>query len=295
MTSPVVVATDLDRTLIYSLNALGEGVSRADLDLLCVERLDGREISFLTARAADALRALADVAVLVPTTTRTLAQLARVLLPGVTPRFAVAANGGALLVDGAPDLDWSAAVASTLAASAEPLEAVWEHLDRVFDPAWTTALRRADDLFCYAVVLREALPMGFAEELARWAAARGWVTSLQGRKLYVVPRALTKGAAVSEIARRVGAVEVLAAGDSLLDAELLDLASRGIRPAHGELHESGWGADHIELTRAEGVLAGEEIAEWLLHTAAGGSDAFGHAGRRPGVGSGRGQPARLSR
>ena len=35
--------------------------------------------------------------------------------------------------------------------------------------------------------------------------ARGWQLSLQGRKLYWVPRALTKSAAVAEVARRVGA------------------------------------------------------------------------------------------
>ena len=48
-----VVATDLDRTLIYSRAAIDSVMAPEDVPaLLCVELLDGREQSFMTARAA---------------------------------------------------------------------------------------------------------------------------------------------------------------------------------------------------------------------------------------------------
>jgi hydroxymethylpyrimidine pyrophosphatase-like HAD family hydrolase len=86
---------------------------------------------------------------------------------------------------------------------------------------------------------------------------------LQGRKLYFVPRALTKSAAVAEIARRTDAGPILAAGDSLLDADLLEAADRGIVARHGELVASGWTAPHVSVTSEIGVRAGEEIVRWF--------------------------------
>ncbi|MFI0487239.1 hypothetical protein [Actinomadura sp. 9N215] len=74
------------------------------------------------------------------------------------------------------------------------------------------------------------------DDLTAWCTERGWRTSLQGRKVYCLPAGLTKAAAAAEIARRTGASTTLAAGDSLLDIDLLEAADPSIRPAHGELH-----------------------------------------------------------
>jgi hypothetical protein len=258
----VVVASDLDRTLIYSRAAFG--LPDGDpTELVCVEHFEGAPLSYLTARSARIIADLAGAAVFVPTTTRTRAQLARVRVPGTAPRYAIAANGGFLLVDGRADADWSGHVRAALAANASPLAEVWAHLGRVCAPEFTLKLRNAEDLFVYAVVDREAVPAGFVAELTAWAAERGWSTSMQGRKLYLVPAALTKSAAVAEVARRVGAHRIVAAGDSLLDADLLAAATSGIHPAHGELFGTGWSAPHVVRTTAAGILAGEEIAGWL--------------------------------
>lgn len=256
----VLVAADLDRTLIYSARAAGT-VDPADL--ICVETYEGRPASFMTHAAAADLKTLGNAVGLVPVTTRTVAQLARVRLPGPPPRYAVAANGGILLVDGVGDDAWSTSVSTTLRASA-PLAEVRAHLERVCRPEWTHGLRDAEQLFCYAVIERTALPAAFLPEVEEWAAARGWRTSLQGRKLYWVPVGLTKAAAVSEVARRSDADEVVAAGDSLLDIDLLERADRGIHPAHGEIFDIGWTAAHVERTVGVGASAGAEIAAWLL-------------------------------
>ncbi|WP_375486486.1 HAD family hydrolase [uncultured Jatrophihabitans sp.] len=255
-----LIATDLDQTLIYSRRALarwgGGGAVAA------VEQYQGADASFLTADAAATLAHLADRALVVATTTRTPDQLARVRLPGASAAYAVAANGGVLLVDGRPDDDWASVVARRVAGSA-PLAEVEAHARSVCRPEWTKLVRTAADLFCYAVLERPALPAGFVADEAAWAGERGWRVSLQGRKLYWVPASLTKSAAVAEIVRRTGNARVLAAGDSLLDADLLAAADDAIMARHGELYGSGWSAPHVAVTRGLGVAAGEEIVRWF--------------------------------
>ncbi|WP_320775025.1 HAD family hydrolase [Streptomyces sp. CRN 30] len=267
--APVLVASDLDRTLIYSTAALALQMPDAEAPrLLCVEVYEGRPLSYLTETAAGLLTELADAAVFVPTTTRTREQYRRVHLPGPPPPYAVCANGGHLLVDGRTDADWHATVTARLAAQCAPLAEVREHLLRTADPVWTRKQRVAEDLFAYLVVERELLPEEWVKELAVWAGERGWTVSLQGRKIYAVPGPLTKSAAVREVARRTGAAEVLAAGDSLLDADLLLAADRGWRPGHGELAESGWSAPAVEALPERGVAAGERIAREFLRAVA---------------------------
>ncbi len=86
-------------------------------EVTCVEHLDGEPLSYLTDVAADLLAELSRTAVFVPTTTRTVAQLARVMLPGRPASYAVAANGGHIVLDGVPDPLWSATVARTWPAA----------------------------------------------------------------------------------------------------------------------------------------------------------------------------------
>jgi hypothetical protein len=62
---------------------------------------------------------------------------------------------------------------------------------------------------------------------------------------------------------------LLAAGDGALDAGMLAMADDGIRPAHGELFESGWQAPQVRVTANIGVHAGEEIVRWFAERVAG--------------------------
>jgi phosphoserine phosphatase len=257
----ILVASDLDRTLIYSRGAL-EAHGDTKRRLVAVEVHEDKDASWMTAEAATQLADLAARSVVVPVTTRTPEQWHRITLPGPSPRYAVTANGGVLLVDGRPDADWTAAVAAGLARVA-PLREIWEHASRVCRPEWTVKLRNARGLFCYAVLHRKRVPPGFVAEAAAWASDRGWQLSLQGRKLYWVPRTLTKSAAVAEVAARAGTDRTLAAGDSLLDADLLEAADRGIVARHGELVASGWTHPSVEVTSNCGVRAGAEIVQWF--------------------------------
>ncbi|GAB2488165.1 hypothetical protein GCM10027265_45040 [Jatrophihabitans fulvus] len=255
-----MIASDLDLTLIYSRRAIARWGGEADA-VAAVEVYQGADSAFMTANAAARLARLGDRVPVVPTTTRTPEQLARVRLPGAG-RYAVAANGGILLVDGEPDPDWGRVVAQRLRGGL-PVDDVHAHALQVCAPEWTTLVRVASELFVYAVLDRAALPDGFVDEQTAWADAHGWRVSLQGRKLYWVPRGLTKSAAVAEVAARLEAGRVLAAGDSLLDSDLLSAADAAIAARHGELVEADAVPGGVEVTGAVGIDAGEEIVAWF--------------------------------
>ena len=258
--SPVVVACDLDRTLIYSAAALRlTGDDRDAPELLVAEVYGGVPISFTTRASEGLLVSLAADAHLVPVTTRTVAQYQRVRLPGVQPSHAVTTNGGTLLVDGVPDLDWRRRLDDRVAAECAPLAEVEALLTDEHWAAWTLTVKVAEELFVYAVVDRAEMPETAVADLSARCDELGWTVSVQGRKVYCVPRPVTKAAALEEVRLRTGAGTVFAAGDSLLDQGMLELADRAFRPAHGELHDVGWLASNLTVTEADGVLAGEEL------------------------------------
>jgi hypothetical protein len=254
------VAVDLDQTVVFSARAAGESGPR-----VVVEHLDGAPLSSMTRAAHASYAALAARAQVVPVTTRTVAQYERVVLP-VPAALAVCANGGVLLVDGARDPGWDEEVRALLAGVA-PLAQVRAHLDRWADEDWVHVVRSAEELFVYLVaVARERVPQGWVAQLAHDLDPLGWRVSVQGRKVYAVPEGLSKGAAVQRLRARLGAPVLLAAGDSLLDAPLLELAlasGGAVRPAHGELHDLGWVPDGLHVTVASGARAGEELLDWL--------------------------------
>ncbi|MGZ8179605.1 HAD hydrolase family protein [Williamsia sp. SKLECPSW1] len=256
-----LAAVDLDRTLIFSPAAAGTPTA----DLLCVERLDGRSISYMSPRTVELLARLDDHATVVPVTTRTVTQYHRVRLPGPPKPFAVAANGGEILVDGTPDPTWRSRIDASV-ADALPTAVVHGRMTADADPTWLRSARIADDLFCYAVIDPTAAPDDLVERWGSWASSGGWNVSRQGRKVYLMPDAVTKWSAVAEIAQRTGvpADRVFAAGDGALDRPMLEHAHRAIRPRHGELEELSWHHSTLSVSSSAGVTASEEIVTALL-------------------------------
>lgn len=265
MNTTTLAACDLDRTLIYSKNALW--LTGADKDapaMVVAEVYDGAPLSFMTRQAQEHLLALKRAATFVPVTTRTQAQYERVQLPGPVPEYAITSNGGVLLHHGAPDAAWHEQLTARMAAACAPLETIEAYLANPDFSAWILRLRRAEDLFVYAIIDRDAMPEAFLTELTHRCTAAGWTVSVQGRKLYCVPLPINKSAALAEVARRTGAGTVIAAGDSLLDRDMLADAHLAFRPIHGELHDVGYLAAHLRLTSVRGILAGEEILRSIL-------------------------------
>ncbi|WP_299572556.1 HAD hydrolase family protein [uncultured Williamsia sp.] len=261
-----LAAVDLDRTLIFSAASAGAGVD----GLRCVEHLDDRPLSYMSPTTVDLLDELDARALVVPVTTRTVEQYRRVRFPGRPRAFAVAANGGEILVDGEPDPVWRKQIDAAV-STAMPVPSVYARVVADGDPVWLRAARVADELFCYAVIDPAAAPDDLVERWRVWAEADGWNVSRQGRKVYLMPDAVTKWSAVAEVAARAGvpADRVFAAGDGALDRPVLEHAHRSIRPRHGELEELSWHHPTLSVSSASGVAASEEVVAALLRWAGG--------------------------
>jgi hydroxymethylpyrimidine pyrophosphatase-like HAD family hydrolase len=256
------IALDLDQTLIYSAHGAGplDGIAT-----VWVEDFEDAPLSMMTVLAHQQLSELSTRHDVVPATTRTPEQFARVRLPGDLP-YAICANGGVLLVQGVRDPEWDEQVARQRGTTADIQEVITE-LGRVAGREWVKTVRQVEDLFGYLVAhSREVVPAGWLEELTGWAERRGWTVSAQGRKVYVVPGWLTKGAAAAQLADRLGG-PLLAAGDSVLDRSLLEAAVVAIRPAHGELERLGHRPARLHVTAVAGVGAAEEILTFLARHA----------------------------
>ncbi len=259
-----MIASDLDRTLIYSAGALQ--LTTADElspNLVSVETLAGRPNSFMTVAASRRLAELSRTALFVPTTTRTVAQYRRVRFPGISPAFAITSNGGNILVGGRADEEWNRSTALAIAECDVTLTEVRHELARRTHDDWVLKRRAGDDLFCYLVVDLLHMPDDFVESWTSWCEGRGWRVSVQGRKIYAIPRPLTKERAMLAVANRLGASRVLAAGDGALDAGFLAAADAGIRPPHGELAALDWHHPSVVVCDRPGVLAADDITAWF--------------------------------
>ncbi len=261
----VILASDLDQTLVFSPRAAACGPARPTRP---VEVLDGEVISLLSVDTEHGLVQLARRGCWVPVTTRTRAQYERIDLPVRAP-YAVVASGGLVLLDGQPDRGWSRTVTARLAEQGSPLVSLRELFTGYRDRPWFLRLKDADELFLVAAVDADHLSAEQQEEITASCAAHGWRAVHQGRKLYVLPGGLDKAGAVAHVAERVGhdlgtAPTVFAAGDTLLDWKMLLAADRAWLPAGSELDRLGMSAAHVTCTSQPGLAAAEEIVgQWL--------------------------------
>ncbi|MGD9517230.1 HAD family hydrolase, partial [Mycolicibacterium sp.] len=198
----ILVASDLDRTMIFSEAAAAMPTPGVH-DLVCVEHFRDQPLSYMTRAATGLLREVTDAALFVPTTTRTVEQYRRITLPGGPHRYAITSNGGNILVDSRPDEHWRAVVELRISDSGAPLDHVTGELSRRIDASWVHNFRVAEELFCYLVVDLAAVPVAFVDEWTQWANDRNWAVSVQGRKIYTVPVALCKSAAVAHLRSRL--------------------------------------------------------------------------------------------
>lgn len=260
----MIFACDLDQTLIYSRNSMGP-VEPA-VELVPVEAYDGDHRSFMTRTAYRELQALSERLHFVPTTTRVYEQYKRIfgLVEDIPSRYAIVSNGGKVLVDGLPDQEWEARVRQAVRENCAPALEIKQVFDRLVTQQWIIKDRYCDELFYSVIVDRAALPSGLMEELGSLSQSLGWNCSLQGRKIYLVPVPVSKGSAVRYVKELAGASYVFAAGDSLLDESMVDVADEFVAPRHGELYRKYGGPDRIRFTECTGIRASEEVVGTLM-------------------------------
>jgi hypothetical protein len=302
MSRPVLITTDLDRTLLFSARAtaqLGGALPADPVETLAGEQGSRSAGAELCRAARDCLAELPPHARLCVATSRSVRRLARLRLP-FPVRYAIAANGGVILIDGVPEPRWEARTKRLLAAAA-PAEVVrgvlagsdaalgsrgslgsgwgasgWGASGSAADdgPPWLVRMGDSDDMCCMAIV---DLALFGADEyvaIAHRCRDLGWEASLVGRKLYAFPAGFGKEHAAVHVAERVAALvgatpRRLGAGDTEHDRRMLADADLAWVPAGSELAAAG---PEFVITRQPGHAAAAQItSEWLRYCSDGGA------------------------
>lgn len=257
-------ASDLDQTLIYSFRSIGN--EKFEGKVHPVEWLENRFISYMTESAVNKLRQLSQELLFVPVTTRTKIQYQRIdfCQYDIKHQYAVTSNGGTIYYKGIEDQDWKREISSA-GSDCLPVGDILNKFNEISHPSWVNqdSGKLAEDLFFYCVIEREKAPAAELAAFKLWAKENNWELSIQGRKLYLVPINVNKKAAVRYICAKEGIDYLAAAGDSLLDLDMLKAADFAMAPSHGELYslylQRVSYLEKIRFTKKSGIKAGEEI------------------------------------
>jgi hypothetical protein len=260
--TPILITTDLDRTLIFSPRATAE--LGGGLPARVVERIGDRVISEMADEVWRALEDLPSHVHLVPATTRIPEQLDRINLPNLS-RYRIATNGGVVIRDGHPDLEWDRKLAAASRGNCAAAAAI---LERFASQLGGIDLRDAGQ-FVYAIVDPQAVKPVVLQQIQAAAAELDWRMSARGRKLYLLPAGLTKDAAASHVHQQLTAELGIApirfaAGDMPFDRAMLEASDRAWVPSGSELAGSADLDPHLTITAEPGHAAAREITgEWL--------------------------------
>ncbi|MEH7176580.1 hypothetical protein [Neobacillus vireti] len=263
----MITASDLDRTLMYSNRALEEFGRPEDKALKPVEMHRGNWTGYMTEASFSMLKEINKHSLFIPVTTRTTEQFKRFVIfeKEIPLTYAVTTNGAHVLYNGEPLKDWSEQLYSQLKNGCSPEEELQSALKK--SGIYLDGERKqAEKLFFYYLLNCLPTPSELLE-IRELTAAYGWKMSLQGRKLYFIPNAISKGKALEFICNREGKEALAGAGDSVLDWDFLKDCTYRFVPSHGELLKVR-GSGDISLTDQCGVAAGEEILQQFLNVLA---------------------------
>ncbi|WEG14623.1 HAD hydrolase family protein [Pullulanibacillus sp. KACC 23026] len=261
----ILFTSDLDRTLIYSntmmeRHPIGNGS-------VPVEYKEDQIISYMSRDSINLLQKINRKHLFVPVTTRAFYQYKRIhaFQDEMKPRFAIVANGGTILIDGKQDLEWAWLIKQRLQDTSSPKEDMLKSFAKIRHDQWVEREFNVDDFFYMFHINRQHLPLDEIQAFQSELEACGWTMFVHGnRKLYLLPKQLNKALAVSHLQTYVDYEFHAAAGDSLMDYDMLLQADYGFSPKHGELFERRAEDAKIKWLNKMGAGSTEELLETIL-------------------------------
>lgn len=214
-----IFASDLDNTLIYSYKH-DIGIQKRN-----VEKYQAREVSFITDKTYHLLKEVNQKTLFLPVTTRSIEQYKRIEFGIGKIKYALACNGGVLLVNGEKDLAWYNKSLEIVKPCLNELKKGISLLED--EPSRKFEIRFIENLFVFTKcenpektleMLRKALDTNLVD------------TFNNGEKIYIIPKELNKGNALRRFKDLIKADFVIACGDSEFDISMLEKSDLALIP-----------------------------------------------------------------
>ncbi len=207
----IVFASDLDNTLIFSYKKKNQCQQK----VICVEKKEEKELSYMTQIAYNTLQKLCQKIVFVPVTTRSIEQYQRIQFFDKI-EYALTTNGGILLRNGHVDKIWLEETKKWIASSEKELQKAIYLLRK--DNNICFEIRIVDDIFVYTKSLQ---PQKTANDIMQKLDLNQVFVDTNGEKIYIFPKILNKGFALKRLQNLLHCKKIFSAGDSHFDISML--------------------------------------------------------------------------
>lgn len=210
--------SDLDNTLIYSYKYKSAGD-------VCIEYNKGKEQGFMTPYSFRLFDKIVNRVCFIPVTTRSIEQYNRINWPrDYKPKYEVVANGGILFKDSVLCDWWYQIAKDEFNIYQKKLLQIQQNL---ISSGVCVRCRLVNQLYLYAHCKED---FGI-EELIKY----NWVDTdlnivVSGKKIYFFPPHLNKGNALIKLKEKLNPETIIAAGDSIIDIPMLELADIALVP-----------------------------------------------------------------
>lgn len=228
----MIFFTDIDRTLTHS-----KRFAKNTADMTCIEIYNGEPINYMSTKAVGFLNDLKKIINIVPVTTRSVAQYNRITITrGLS--YAIVANGGIILKEGKPLSEWAELIGSHQQLMGEYTYQKMYQLISMLHMYIDKPFRLVDNLFYFAKIAPPYTAKDISSILNKILKGTEWTYAIQGIKVYVIPRYISKEAAVNFLYQKIAhkSEHKITAGDGKLDENLVKLGDIRFIPRDSELY-----------------------------------------------------------
>lgn len=254
--------TDLDRTIIFSKRFVND--KNRD-SLILVEEKEGRSISFMNSTAFQLLKKIRKNRSFVPVTARKYEEIMRIsFIREDVPEWMICESGRAIYHRGKRLTEWDTMLEKNLNVMQDSIKEAHSKFNDLFKQKYKTRTWH----------INQEMVMGKTEGLSQeqlvelesstdWFEKKGCLLHIQQRKVYLIPRPISKANAIAFLIQKLKPVCTISAGDADMDAGMFEKTTYAFAPRHHTIQTM---PSHVGISKGNGVDAGEHILSAVIET-----------------------------